>query len=134
MNHKDLDVWKKSMDLVEAIYMLTQKFPDAEKFGLTSQMRRAAVSIPSNIAEWAARKGDKELIHFLPIALGSLSELDTQYAIAVRINYASKEESMENQINDVKKLLLGFRNYLDGKNGKWEVKKRWEVKSEKVIV
>ncbi len=118
MNHKDLDVWKKSMDLVEAIYRLTQKFPDAEKFGLTSQMRRAAVSIPSNIAEGAARKGDKELIHFLHIALGSLSELDTQYAIAVRINYASKEESIENQINDVKKLLPGFRNYLDGKNGK----------------
>ena len=115
MNHKDLEVWKKSMDLVEAIYMLTQKFPDAEKFGLASQMRRAAVSNPSNIAEGAARKGDKELLHFLHIALGSLSELETQYLIAVRINYASKEESIENQINDVKKLLLGFRNYLDGK-------------------
>ena len=118
MNHKDLDVWKKCMDLVEVIYKLTLKFPDAEKFGLTSQMRRAAVSIPSNIAEGAARKGDKELIHFLHIALGSLSELDTQYAIAIRINYAIKEESIENQINDVKKLLLGLRNYLDGKNGK----------------
>ena len=115
MNHKDLDVWKKSMDLVEAIYRLTLKFPDAEKFGLTSQMRRVAVSIPSNIAEGAARKGDKELLHFLHIALGSLSELETQYLIAVRINYASKEESIENQINDVKKLLLGFRNYLEGK-------------------
>ena len=72
MNHKDLDVWKKSMDLVEVIYKLTQQFPDAEKFGLISQMRRAAVSIPSNLAEGVARKGDKELIHFLHIALGSL--------------------------------------------------------------
>ena len=59
MDHKDLDVWKKSMDLVETIYKLTQKFPEAEKFGLTSQMQRAAVSIPSNIAEGAARKGIK---------------------------------------------------------------------------
>ena len=118
MNHKDLEVWKKSMDLVETIYKLTQTFPDSEKFGLTSQMRRSAVSIPSNIAEGSARKGDKELIHFLHIALGSLSELDTQYTIAVRINYTSKEENIENQINDVKKLLLGFRNYLERKSEK----------------
>jgi four helix bundle protein len=122
MDHKDLEVWKKSMDLVETIYKLTQTFPDSEKFGLTSQMRRSAVSIPSNIAEGSARKGDKELIHFLHIALGSLSELDTQYTIAVRINYTSKEENIENQINDVKKLLLGFRNYLERKSEKSEVK------------
>lgn len=122
MDHKDLEVWKKSMDLVETIYKLTQTFPDSEKFGLTSQMRRSAVSIPSNIAEGSARKGDKELIHFLPIALGSLSELDTQYTIAVRINYTSKEENIENQINDVKKLLLGFRNYLERKSKSKRVK------------
>ena len=59
MDHKDLDVWKKSMDLVVKVYQITQLFPDTEKYGLTSQMRRAAVSIPSNIAEGAARKGDK---------------------------------------------------------------------------
>lgn len=79
MDHKDLDVWKKSMDLVESIYKITQIFPDSEKFGLTTQMRRAVVSIPSNIAEGSARKGDKELIQFLHIAIGSLSELETQY-------------------------------------------------------
>jgi four helix bundle protein len=78
MNHKDLDVWKKSMNLVVLIYDITSKFPSDERFGLTSQMRRAAVSIPSNIAEGAARKGDKEFIQFLMIALGSLSELETQ--------------------------------------------------------
>jgi four helix bundle protein len=122
MDHKDLEVWKKSMDLVETIYKLTQTFPDSEKFGLTSQMRRSAVSIPSNIAEGSTRKGDKELIHFLHIVLGSLSELDTQYTIAVRINYISREENIENQINDVKKLLLGFRNYLERKSEKSEVK------------
>ena len=113
MNHKDLDVWKKSMDLVETIYKLTQAFPDSEKFGLTSQMRRAAVSIPSNIAEGAARKGDKELIHFLHIALGSLSELETQYLIAIRLAFIKNEETIEEQMIDVKKLLLGFRNYLN---------------------
>jgi four helix bundle protein len=113
MNHKDLDLWKKSMDLVETIYKLTQVFPDSEKFGLTSQMRRAAVSIPSNIAEGAARKGDKELIHFLHIALGSLSELETQYLIAIRLAFIKNEETIEEQMIDVKKLLLGFRNYLN---------------------
>jgi four helix bundle protein len=115
MNHKDLDVWKKSMDLVEVIYKFTQQFPDSEKFGLTSQMRRSAVSIPSNIAEGAARKGDKELIHFLHVALGSLSELDTQYLIATRLNFTEKKDSIENLLNEVKKLLLGFRNYIDSK-------------------
>jgi four helix bundle protein len=113
MNHKDLDVWKKSMDLVETIYKLTQKFPESEKFGLTSQMRRCAVSIPSNIAEGAARKGDKELIHFLHIALGSLSELETQYLIAMQLAFIEKEDIIEEQMIDVKKLLLGFRNYLN---------------------
>jgi four helix bundle protein len=113
MNHKDLDVWKKSMDLVEIIYKLTQVFPDMEKYGLTSQMRRSAVSIPSNIAEGAARKGDKELIHFLHIALGSLSELETQYLIAVRLAFIKNEEGCELQMIEVKKLLLGFRNYLN---------------------
>jgi len=113
MNHKDLDVWKKSMDLVETIYRLTLKFPDAEKFGLTSQMRRAAVSIPSNIAEGSARKGDKELIHFLHIALGSLSELETQYLIAIKLEFIKNDAAFELQMTEVKKLLLGFRNYLN---------------------
>jgi four helix bundle protein len=115
MNHKELDVWKRSMDLVEFIYRVSNSFPDVEKFGLTSQIRRAAVSIPSNIAEGAGRKGDKEFIQFLYIALGSLSELDTQYMITVRLNYIVKNEALELLINDVKKLLLGFRNYLNKK-------------------
>jgi four helix bundle protein len=77
MDHKDLDVWKRSMDLVVKVYQITKLFPDTEKYGLTSQMRRAAVSIPSNITEGAARKGDKEFIQFLYISIGSLSELET---------------------------------------------------------
>ncbi|WP_281238866.1 MULTISPECIES: four helix bundle protein [Flavobacterium] len=112
MDHKELDVWKKSMDLVESIYTLTQRFPDVEKYGLTSQMRRAAVSIPSNIAEGAARKGNKELLQFLYIAIGSLSELETQYLIAIRLTFIEKEEVLEKQMIEVKKLLLGFKNYI----------------------
>lgn len=113
MDHKDLEVWKKSMDLVIKVYQITQLFPDAEKFGLTSQMRRAAVSIPSNIAEGAARKGNKEFIQFLYIAIASLSELETQYLIAIRLEFIKKEEALELQMIEVKKLLLGFRNYLN---------------------
>jgi len=113
MDHKELDVWKKSMDLVVKVYQITKLFPDSEKFGLTNQMRRAVVSIPSNIAEGAARKGNKELIQFLHIAIGSLSELETQYLIAIRLEFIKKEEAFELQMIEVKKLLMGFRNYLN---------------------
>ena len=77
MNHKDLEVWKKSMDLVESVYQMTNSFPDSEKFGLTNQIRRAVVSIPSNIAEGSGIKSDKELIQFIYIAIGSLAEVET---------------------------------------------------------
>ena len=112
MNHKDLDVWKKSMELVEVIYAESKFFPDDEKFGLTNQIRRASVSVPSNIAEGAARKSDKELIQFLYIALGSLSELETQYLIAVRLKYIIENKDIENKINEVKKMIVGLRSYL----------------------
>lgn len=115
MNHKDLEVWKKSMDLVESIYKLTQQFPESEKFGLTSQMRRSAVSVPSNIAEGSARKGDKELLQFLYIAIGSMAELETQYLIAMRLGFVTDESTVEKQLIEVKKLLLGFRNYIFSK-------------------
>ncbi len=115
MNHKDLDVWKKSMDLVEEVYALSNFFPDDEKFGLTNQIRRASVSIPSNISEGAARKSDKEFVQFLYIALGSLSELETQYLIAVRLKYITENKEIENKINEVKRLLLGMKNYLQKK-------------------
>lgn len=115
MNHKNLEVWKKSMDLVEVVYALTLMFPDTEKFGLTNQMRRAVVSIPSNIAEGAARKSDKELIQFLHIALGSLAELETQYLIAVRLKYCNMNEGIENGLLEMKRLLLGLRNHIQNK-------------------
>jgi four helix bundle protein len=112
MNHKELDVWKKSMDLVEVIYQLTNDFPDSEKFGLTNQIRRAVVSIPSNIAEGSGRKSDKELIQFVHIALGSLAEVETQYLISLRLKYVVKNEILEGELIALNKLLIGFRNYL----------------------
>ena len=75
-------------------------------------MRRAVISIPSNIAEGAARKGDREFIQFIHIALGSLAALETQYLIVIRLNYANKNIDLENLLTTTKKLLLGFRNYL----------------------
>ena len=115
MDHKDLDVWKKSMDLGESVYKLTQDFPETEKFGLTTQMRRSAVSIPSNIAEGTARKGDKELLQFLYIAIVSHAELETQYLIATRLEFIKKDDDFEQQLVQVKKLLLGFKNYISRK-------------------
>lgn len=112
MNHKELDVWKKSIDLVELVYQLTNDFPDSEKFGLTNQIRRAVVSIPSNIAEGSGRKSDKELIQFLHIALGSLAEVETQYLISLRLKYIVKNEILEEELVILNKLLIGFRNYL----------------------
>ncbi len=115
MNHKKLDVWKMSMSLVEDVYALTIDFPDTERYGLISQMRRSAVSIPSNIAEGTARKSDKELIQFIYISIGSLAELETQYLIAVRLNYCNESVNFEKSISETRKLLIGFRNYLKNK-------------------
>lgn len=90
--HKDLDVWKKAVDFVTKLYMETQTFPKEELYGLSSQMRRAAISIPSNIAEGSARQGNKEFIHFLHIALSSSAELNTQSLIVFNLNYINKEK------------------------------------------
>lgn len=118
MDHKELDVWKKSMDLVEAVYSLTANFPKEERYGLASQMQRAAVSIPSNIAEGTARKSNKELLQFISIAMGSAAELETQYLIAIRLKYITEHIGTMTLITDVKKLLLGFRNYIKKVNSK----------------
>jgi len=112
--HKDLDVWKKSIELVTKIYQLTQAFPSDEKYGIVSQMRRSAVSIPSNIAEGAARKGNKEFIQFLYISLGSIAELDTQVVIASRLGY-SLNEDITSAIEDIRKMLLGLIKYQKSK-------------------
>lgn len=97
-SHKDLKVWQESMNLVTDVYSLTLEFPEQERFGLTSQIRRAAISAPSNIAEGFGRKGNKELLQFLYIALGSLSELETQYEIAVRLFYIKENITIQKRI------------------------------------
>lgn len=90
-SHRKLEVWKLSMDFVKEIYRLTETFPPSEMYGLTTQMRRAAISIPSNLAEGAARKGTKEFKQFLNIAQGSSSELDTQIELALMLGFIDKE-------------------------------------------
>ena len=91
MFYKDLDVYKKSIDFVVDIYKTTESFPESEKFGLISQLRRAAVSLPSNLAEGSGRNGRKELINFLHIARGSLFEIGTQLEISHRLGFVSQE-------------------------------------------
>ncbi len=85
-SHKDLEVWQQAIDLAELVYEVTKKYPKEELYGLTSQMRRCAVSIASNIAEGAARQGNKEFLQFLYTAVGSATELDTQIEISKRIH------------------------------------------------
>ncbi|MEQ1705683.1 MAG: four helix bundle protein [Rickettsiales bacterium] len=105
--YKDLDVWKKSMALTNLIYDITADFPKSELYGLASQMRRAAVSIPSNIAEGSSRGGTSEYIHFLTIARGSLSEIDTQSLISRDRNYITNEKYQEIEVllNDIGKMI-----------------------------
>lgn len=106
--HYRLEAWKLSMVLVKDIYSLTQAFPKSEIFGLTAQMRRAAVSIPSNIAEGAARTGRKEFAQFLNIARGSLSELETQLLIAVDLGYIEKANPIFATADRVSRLITGL--------------------------
>ena len=89
--YRDLDIWKKSIELVKDIYRLTEKFPKHEIYGLVSQMRRAAVSIPSNAAEGFRRQHNREYKQFLYMSLGSCAELETQVTIAVALNYLQKD-------------------------------------------
>lgn len=112
--HKDLDVWKKSVSLVTSIYEVTKTFPNDEIYGLTNQIRRSSVSIPSNIAEGSARQGDKEFAHFLYISLGSLSELETQLIIANNLNYLSLKDydSVITSLEEIRRMLLGLIKYV----------------------
>jgi four helix bundle protein len=105
--HKRLVVWQVSVDLVVHVYETTRRFPATERFGLVAQMNRAAVSIPSNIAEGAAREGRKEYLQFLYVARASASELDTQLEIARRLNYLSANdyERLQVELDRVAKML-----------------------------
>jgi four helix bundle protein len=115
LSYRDLDVWKNAMDLVEAVYKVTADFPAEEKYGLSSQIRRCAVSVPSNIAEGFMRKSTKEYIQFLYISLGSLGELDTQLEISNRLKYISNQESLNKQTLIIRKQLYGLVKSLKNK-------------------
>ncbi|MBU1012583.1 MAG: four helix bundle protein [Bacteroidetes bacterium] len=106
--HKDLEVYQKSMNFVFHIYKLTDKFPKEELFGLTSQLRRAAVSIPSNISEGAARRNTKEFIQFLYHSLGSASEIETQIEISKRLNYIENIEDTNNELKSIIRMLTAL--------------------------
>ena len=109
-SHRDLIVWQKAMDLVEAVYKATASFPKEETYALTSQIRRAVVSIPANIAEGQGRRLPKEYLCFLANARGSLLELDTHLEIAVRLKYLSRKHhsKLRDQLDEVAKILNGL--------------------------
>ena len=112
-SYKDLIVWQKAMSMVEVVYNLTQMLPKEELFSLTNQIRRAAVSVPSNIAEGSARYSNKDTARFADIAIGSLAEVETQLIIAKELNYISDISLVIDLVKKVYALLIGYRNYLN---------------------
>ena len=116
-SYVQLDLWKKSRELVKEVYQLTMTFPKEELYALTSQMRRSVISIPSNIAEGVARNFQKETIQFLHIAKGSLYELETQVYLAFDLNYITNIQLNTSlaHVEECKKLIFGFINYYKNK-------------------
>jgi four helix bundle protein len=108
--HKDLDVWKKSIEFVTTVYLITENFPKSELYGLTSQIRRAAISIPSNIAEGATRSHKTEIRQFLFVSLASAAEVETQLIISGNLKYLdlTKQESLIADLNSISKMLQGL--------------------------
>ena len=114
-NYKNLQIWQQAMALVEDIYKLTASFPIEERFGLASQMNRAAISIPSNIAEGAGRNSDKDFAHFISIAIGSLYELNTQIVLSERLGFINQTQSQElqNQLDNLQRKSVSFKSKLN---------------------
>src|SRR5579884_3209305 len=114
---RDLEVWKKSIDLAEAIYRTSSGWPSDERFGLIQQIRRAAASIPANVAEGAERQGTREFLQFLGVAKGSLAEVETFLVLAERLSYLSQEAAagLRNQAADVGRMLSGLTRSLRSK-------------------
>jgi four helix bundle protein len=112
---KELKVWQKAMDMATFVYKLTESFPHTEKFGLISQINRASVSIPSNIAEGAGRNSRNEFRNFLGIAIGSSFELETQLILAERLSYIREEELSDAQgmITEIQNMLIGLQRSLN---------------------
>ena len=116
--HEKLDVWKMSVEMVTKVYQFTKGFPADERFGLTSQIRRAAVSVPANIAEGAARQHNKEFLQFLFVAQGSTSELETEILIAKNLGYLDevKYRELHEGINTIARMLVGLTNHIKTRN------------------
>jgi four helix bundle protein len=114
-NFKELKIWQKSRILAKELFLLTRKFPKDERYELVSQMRRAAISIPSNIAEGAGRNSNREFRRFLDIALSSAYELETQLIISSDLGYVSEEEwfNINSLIEEIQKMIIGFRRSID---------------------
>lgn len=112
--YKDLKFWQLSRAYCQEIYLVTNTFPEEEKFGLVAQLRRAVISIPSNIAEGAARTSKKDFSRFLMISIGSCYEIDTQLLISFDLNYMNKEklEELQNTLNQIIKLISKFNTTL----------------------
>ena len=107
-SYRDLLIWQKSMDLTKLVYQITYSFPKDEIYGLTSQIRRSAVSIPSNIAEGRGRNSNKEFIRFLQISLGSLYELQTQLELAIAFNYVNNIDTINKLSFEIEKMINSF--------------------------
>ena len=105
-SYKDLDIWKRSCTVVTMVYRVTEPFPKREMFGITNQLRRAAVSVPSNIAEGAARLYTREYIRFLSNALGSIAEIETQFKVAVDLDYTNQQRiaSITQELDEIGKM------------------------------
>lgn len=116
MYHKDLEAWKEAIKYVTEIYLITNKFPKSELFGLTNQIRRCVVSIPSNIAEGCARYSPKETSRFLDISLGSIAELETQLIISQNLGYLDNLDELLEELNKISALTSGLKKYLDKKH------------------
>ena len=115
-NYKNLHIWQEGITLARRIYEVTSHFPANEKFGIVSQMTRAAVSIPSNIAEGAGRNSNKDFVHFLSIAIGSIFELHTQITICEQIGYITAEEAKEldEQTFTLQQQIYSYRQRIEG--------------------
>lgn len=109
-NYKELNVWKRSIKLCATIYKLTANFPIEERFGLISQMRRASVSVPSNIAEGGGRRRDREFLQFLGVAHGSICELESQLYVSVELEFVDFEQidSITSEITEIQKMLYAL--------------------------
>lgn len=125
-NFRKLNIWTKSMDLVTDIYKLTNTFPSDERFGIISQMQRAALSCPTNIAEGSAKSSTKDFSRFLEISVGSLYELETELNVSRNLEYINNEtfEVYQNKIVELQKMIIAFKNRINKEEQRVKTKSR----------